>query len=117
MPNKNIKERLVNAFEQEQEPKDRLWAAIFVLVGLVLLLGLITVLYHESTQSFQTEGRGLGYERGAIECQQNILDDDRVGGLPGYCGKPEVLVFYPPELCDEYFPTSTICGSQWTEVS
>lgn len=113
MPHENIRERIQKVAIQDQQPKDRLWGVIFVVAVLVFALGATTVLYSESIQNFLTNGRELGYERGAVECLQVVVDDDRDFELSGYCGKQQVIIYYPPTVCDEYFPGREDCGNKW----
>lgn len=43
--------------------------------------------------------RAIGWERGAIDCLGLAVDNDRTFDLPDYCTRPEVLAFYPLEVC------------------
>ena len=111
----NIRDRLIEVGRQGQEPKDRLWAAIAVLALIALLSGGITIIYAETTRNFLDDGRALGFQRGAVDCLQVVIDDDRTFGLPPYCARPEVRAYYPPEVCDEYFDGTSGCGTLWVD--
>jgi hypothetical protein len=107
--------RISEALRMGQEPKDRLWAVIYVLIVIVLLVGAITVIYAESTRNFLETGRSLGFERGAVDCLTIVVDNDRDFALPQYCQRAEVVVYYPPEVCDTYLPDLPVCGEGWEE--
>lgn len=116
----SITERLVDAAKMGQEPKDRLWAAISVLVVIVLLVGAVTIYYAAETVSatdrnyeFLRDSRELGYERGTVDCLIAIAVDVRTFERSSYCAKPEVILYYPPEVCAEYFMHDATCGDEW----
>lgn len=103
-----IRERLVEASQMGQEPKDRMWAVIFVVSILVFALGGIMV----ETRMYLSEGRSLSFQRGAVDCLTVILDDDRDFDLPNYCRDPSLVVYYPVSSCDKYFPDIPSCGAE-----
>lgn len=109
----SIKDRLVEASKMGQEPKDRLWAAIVALVLIVFVVGGVSIAYAEGTKTYLREEHDLAFQRGSVDCLQVVIDDDRNFGLPGYCGRHEVLIHFPPEVCDTYFPEEVDCGSRW----
>lgn len=108
-----IRERIFESSKNDQEPRDRLWAAIYVLVVLVMVVGSITVVYSQATRDYLETNRVLGFERGSVECLSLIIDNDRRLQLPPYCHRSEVVVYYPPEVCDEFFHGSDLCGRDW----
>lgn len=112
----NLRKRFTEEVKMGQQPTDRLWAAIAVLALIAILSGLVTVIYAETTRNFLEEGRRLGYERGAVECMQVVVDNDRTFDLPNYCRREDVVFYYPPEVCDEYFGgDSADCGRLWVD--
>jgi hypothetical protein len=86
--------RLEKIAAMNQQPKDRLWAAIIVLAIIALLSGGITIVYSETTRNFLDDGRQLGFQRGAVECMQVVVDNDRTFDLPSYCRLEEVVFYY-----------------------
>jgi hypothetical protein len=109
----NILERLSEASKMKQEPKDRLWAAIYALVVIILLVGAIMVYYHETSMAFLREGRELAHERGAVGCMEVFIDDEWTEGLPAYCRDSDVYVHFSPKVCDRFLPDTPLCGSEW----
>lgn len=101
-----IRERLVEASQMGQEPKDRLWAVIIVISFLVLILGGLMV----ETRVYLSEGRTLGYKRGAVDCLTVAVDNDTTFDLPNYCYDPKLVVHYPQGACEEFFPDVATCG-------
>lgn len=115
MPDEDIRARIENVGKMHQQPKDRLWAAIFALVVLVLLVGGIVIVSSVKTKSFLNASRDFGHQRGAVECLQVVVDNDRDFGLPEYCSNPEVVVHYPPSVCHQFFPDIEACGTEWPD--
>ena len=111
-----LRDRLHVTARMGQDPIDRLWSAIYVLVVIALFVGAITIYYAVSSSQYSEDSRTLDFERGALVCQQIVVDNDRTSGLPGYCGRPQVRVYLPPEACEKFFPSIEDCGSKWTEV-
>lgn len=109
----SIKERVSDALKMGQEPKDRLWGAVYVLIVLVAIVGLLVVFTQNSTRNALDENTTLGFERGATYCMTVVVDGDRTFDLPNYCQRPEVVVHYPPEVCVEFFPDDGACSREW----
>lgn len=120
MSTEDIRERIANVAKQDQQPKDRLWAAVFVLVILVIIVGAITVVTSRSLRSYLEDGRELADQRGAVNCVQTFIDNEWVEldyGLPAYCRLPQVFVHYPPAFCTQSLPLEPDCGSKWDDGS
>ena len=96
-----------------QEPHDRLWAAVYVLIAIALLAGLTTIIYAENTRNFLEVAQELDYESSAILCMSVVVDNDRNFDIPRYCDNPEVVVHFPPEVCEVYFTEEATCGDKW----
>lgn len=111
--NLDIQDRLAKVASMHQQPKDRLWAAIAVLIVIALLSGGITAYYAERTIDFHQTDREAGDQRGAVDCLQVVIDDDRNFGLPSYCARPEIILYFPPEVCEVYFEGAASCGDRW----
>jgi hypothetical protein len=109
------RERLSKALKMNQQPKDRLWGVIYALIVLVISVGLITVVYSRSIQSSVARETVEGFERGSVYCMTIIGNPDRTFRLPSYCNKPEVIVHYPPEVCEELFQRFDLCSRDWEE--
>lgn len=101
--------RLKETFAARQTPADRLWAVVLVLSLLVVLIGAIVIESRIYTQG----SRELDYGRGAIDCLSVLVDEDRSFGTPPYCRLNEVVVYYPPAVCEEFFPQVAFCGYKW----
>jgi hypothetical protein len=44
--------------------------------------------------------REIGWQRGAVDCIEILVDDESVGhDPPTYCRRPEVVVWYPSWVC------------------
>ena len=91
------------------------FALPIVLILVALLSGGITVIYSETTRNFLDDGRQLGFQRGAVECMQVVVDNDRTFDLPSYCRLEDVVFYYPPEVCDEFFSGHSSCGRLWVD--
>lgn len=113
--NKTTRKRLSHALRAGQEPIDRLWAAIYVLILIVVLVGITTVYYAESNQNYQGTTRVLGFERGSVDCLSVVIDNDRDFDIPPYCRRSEIVVYYPSEVCEAFFAHSDICSKNWEE--
>lgn len=111
----STREGLSERFKRGQEPTDRLWAAIFALVVLILLVGGLTVIYAEAARTYMEADRKIDYERGSVICMTVVLDNDRTFGLPPFCRRQEVIEFFQPEVCKEFFADNRVCGDRWTE--
>lgn len=105
--------RLFTALKMGQEPKDRLWAVIYVLIALVMLVGALIISHEVETQHTADTSTNMAFERGSVDCLSVIVDSDRTFQLPLYCQRSEVVVYYPPEVCDEFFHGSDLCGRDW----
>lgn len=107
--------RIVEASKGDQDPSDRLWAAVLVLAAIVFILGgflVETRLYISDTVEVN---RQLDYERGSVDCLSVVVDNDRDFDLPPYCGQIGVIIYYPQEVCDSFFPNSSECGQNQRE--
>lgn len=109
----NIKKRVINAAKMSQDPEDRLWGAIYVLIAIALLSAVVTAYYAERTIDFHVTDREGGFQRGAIDCLSVVIDNDRDFELPVYCTKPEVFAYFPPEICEVYLRDEDSCGEKW----
>lgn len=107
--------RVFKSLSMGQDPKDRLWAAIYALILLVIVVGMTSFLGNEQTQDTLSESRTQGFERGAVVCLTVVVDDDRAFAPPTYCKRPEVTAYYPPEVCAEFFDQSAACSEKWEE--
>lgn len=96
-----------------QEPAERLWAAVYALILLVVVVAITTVTYAQSHRRDLASETVLGFQRGAVNCMLVIVDNDREFQLPDYCERPEVIIYYPPEVCDAHFNRVNTCGEQW----
>lgn len=103
-----IRERLFEASKMSQEPKDRMWAVIGVVSILVLLLGGLVL----ETRLFLSEGRTLGFQRGAVDCMTVLVDGDRDFDLPDYCSDTRLVIYYPDSVCDSYYSELAMCGAK-----
>ncbi len=108
-----ISQRVSRAGRQGQDPKDRLWAVVYVLIVLTLLVGLVVVVYSEAIRDAIDQEQELGFQRGSVDCLSVVVDNDRNFDLPPYCRRVEVLVFYPIEVCNTFFPRNADCSSNW----
>lgn len=111
----SLNERLAVALRMGQDPVDRLWSAIYALVVIILLVGGITVVYAEETRHSHSDIRELGFQRGSVDCLSVVVDNDRTFGLPAYCRLDDIVIYYPPEICDSFFPDAESCGDEWEE--
>ena len=103
----------LKSFRSGQDPNERLWAAIYALIILIVVVGVTTVAYARSTQRDIEENIDLGWHRGTVNCLLVIVDNDRKFQLPDYCEQTEIIVHYPPEICTAYFQRSAECGEKW----
>lgn len=108
-------DRIVEATTMGQQPKDRLWAAIAVLIIVASISGLVTVLYSESTRNYLETSREIDFQRGAVDCLTIIVDNDRYFALPTYCSRSEVRAHFPPEVCEQFFARENDCGRYWVD--
>lgn len=108
---KSIRERLIEASDMGQEPKDRLWAVVIVLAVLIFALGAFQI----ENRLYLAEGRSLSYERTAADCLDIVIDDDRNFDFPAICRDGRVIVHFPPEVCVEFFPDDVTCATKWED--
>lgn len=104
----STRKRLSKALRMNQEPKDRIWSVIFAMAILVFILGGIVV----ESRIYLSREHTLGFERGAAYCLTVVVDNDRDFELPEYCKGPDLVIYYPEDVCSRFFPDSHICGSE-----
>lgn len=85
-----------------------MWAVIIVVSILVFLLGGLIL----ETRFYLSEGRTLGYKRGAVDCLTVLVDGDRDFGLPSYCSDTRLVIYYPAPVCNLYYKELTMCGAE-----
>jgi hypothetical protein len=103
-----LRQRVSKAAKMNQEPRDRMWGVIIVFGILILALGGIAI----EARLFLAEGHTLGYQRGAVDCLSLMVDNDREFKMPDYCLNPNVVVYYPAPVCDQYFDGDARCGRE-----
>lgn len=112
----NIRSRLSRVAKNHQEPKDRLWSTVIILMFITLLVGAISVFSWRASETgnqLVKAGQTIGFQRGAVDCLTTVIDNDRTFEIPDYCRRGEVIQWYPPEVCIKFFSTNSVCGVKW----
>lgn len=60
----------------------------------------------------QAAGRERSYAQRSVNCTNTILDNDRDFELTATCTDPHIAAYYPPTVCQRYFPSMAECGTK-----